>query len=322
MTEIDSTVWAQAQQDYAASGLVPAWEELRFAQQMAFVQRAEKGQVAPAVSDVGIFYDVPAEDYHRKELGVASNSALTRIAKTPSHYRAWVDDVEPAEESDALTLGSALHCAVFEPSVYASDWVTAPTVDGRTKEGKAIKAEWQAANAGKREITLEKRATVEAMTASLRAHPIASLLIQGGKAEVTLRWLDPVTGLRCKARADYWREDLATAIDLKTTQDASNAEFARSCAKYRYHVQAAHYTEGFAALQKPIESFVFIAVEKAPPYAVSVKVFGEETIDFGKSKWRQAMRLLADCTHRDTWPGYPQEIEVIELPAWAMKESA
>lgn len=274
---------------------------------------------------------MPAAEYHRKELGVASNSALTRLAKSPAHYRAWL--VEPeSEPSEALLIGSAVHCAAFEPEVYAADWVTAPEPPAfahkGTKVGKEERTEWaqdllawRAASEGKRFITREQRRLVTEMVASLRAHPIASQLLRGGGAELTLRWIDAATGVSCKARADYYRADLKTCIDLKTTNDASSAEFARSCARYRYHVQAAHYSEGFAALGSPLDAFVFVCVEKSFPYAVSVKTFGDDTIAFGRAKWSEGMRMLADCLAVNSWPGYPDEIEVIDLPVWAMKET-
>lgn len=325
MTEIDSTVWAQAQQDYAASGLTPAWEELRFAQQMAFVQRAEHGAPVPATSDVGIFFDVPAEDYHRKELGVANNGALSRVAKSGAHLLAWYNDTAKSAETPAMVLGSAFHDAVLLPARFEKLWSIEPewqNESARSKAGKAERAEWAVANPGVRILSADDMATVLAMRDSLQAHPVIGHSLVGGFAEVTLRWLDPDTGLKCKARADYYRRDLKLAFDLKTTFDASLDTFPKSCANFNYHVQDAHYSAGFEALGEPLDGFVFVAIEKEPPYAISVTMFGDATKEFARRVWRERMGALNQCVTTKKWPGYSQEIEVIELPTWAMKESA
>ena len=40
----------------------------------------------------GIFYDVPAAEYHRAYLDVANNSGLKVIdERTPLHYKTWVE---------------------------------------------------------------------------------------------------------------------------------------------------------------------------------------------------------------------------------------
>ena len=102
-----------------------------------------------------------------------------------------------------------------------------------------------------------------AMAAAVRSHQAAAELLRDGQAEQSFWWDDADTGLRCKCRPDWLNG--ATVIDLKTTTDASPAGFAKSCATFRYHVQASHYLAGL-----PAERFIFIAVEKVYPYAVGV----------------------------------------------------
>ena len=79
------------------------------------------------------------------------------------------------------------------------------------------------------------------------------------------------TGLQCKCRPDWISADGGILVDLKTTEDASPREFQRSIAKWRYHVQAGWYMAGIeAAYGTRPSGFIFIAVEKKPPFAVGV----------------------------------------------------
>ena len=64
-----------------------------------------------------------------------------------------------------------------------------------------------------------------AMAGAVRSHQAAAELLRAGKAEQSFWWDDSDTGLRCKCRPDWLNG--ATAVDLKTTTDASPAGFAK-----------------------------------------------------------------------------------------------
>lgn len=102
-------------------------------------------------------------------------------------------------------------------------------------------------------------------------------------------------------------------VDLKTTLDASPAGFAKSVAKFRYHVQRAHYSEGF-----DIGNFVFVAVEKTPPYLVAVYVLDEQAEIKGQELRDRDIQLYMDCLENDFWPGYSEDIEELSLPNWSL----
>ena len=100
-------------------------------------------------------------------------------------------------------------------------------------------------------------------------------------------------------------------MDLKTTRDASPDGFGKSIANYRYHVQSAHYRDGFQAGR-----FVWVAVEIDPPYAVAVYIDGDEIHARGDGERLSDLRLYAECKASDKWPGYPDEVQNISLPRW------
>jgi hypothetical protein len=150
------------------------------------------------------------------------------------------------------------------------------------------------------------------MCAAVREHPAAAALLQSGKAEQSFWWDDQATGLRCKCRPDWYCG--ATVVDLKTTTDASPAGFAKSVANFRYHVQQEHYLAGTFA-----DRFIFIAVEKAYPFAVGVYQLDADAMAHGAELRRQNMQLIADCRAIGEWPGYGTGIESLSLPSWALR---
>jgi exodeoxyribonuclease VIII len=103
-------------------------------------------------------------------------------------------------------------------------------------------------------------------------------------------------------------------VDLKTTTDASPAGFARAVERYRYHVQAAYALDGWPqAGGGTVERFVFIAVEKTPPYAVGLYDLSPALLRQGRWLYQQALRTAEGCLTRQYWPGYDPEIITLPL---------
>jgi len=269
------------------------------------------------VIDPGIHKALPAADYHRRELGVVSNSALKHVRRSPAHYKAWIDGTAPDKDTPALAFGRAFHMAILEPEKFSSAYVEMPKFDGRTKEGKASRAAWEAQHSDAEPLLFDDMLTITAMSESVRRHPLASQMIREGQAELTLAWKDEETWLSCKSRLDYYVEPLAMIVDVKSTENASWDDFRRDVAKYGYHVQDALYRSAALALDMPVQHFVLLAVEKSPPYAVATFTLDAEGIGRGYQAARRDIDTLAHCMKTGRWPGYSETIQTIEVPFWA-----
>jgi hypothetical protein len=267
---------------------------------------------------IGMHKAVPAGDYHRRELGVVSNSALKLVNRSPAHYKAWIEGASEERDSPALAFGRVFHCALLEPDVFRARYVAMPKFgDLRTKAGKEVRDAWLAEHAGADPITFDDMLTITSMVDSVRRHPLASKMIQDGEAELTLSWRDEETGLSCKSRLDYYVKDLAMIADVKTCEDASWDAFRRDVAKYSYHRQDALYRSAALELDLPVQHFVLLAVEKSPPYAVATYTLDGEGIGRGYQAARRDMNVLAECLKTNRWPAYPETIMEIEVPPWA-----
>lgn len=279
-------------------------------------------QLQPAESPIahlppGLSIGTPAELYHRRVLGVVSNSALKQFSRTPRHYRAWVDGLD--KESPALDFGRAFHCALLEPERFAAAFPILPEFKG-TGSVKAREAWVEDQGPDAQPIKPEAADRIAAMVASVRDHPIAREASRHGLAEVTLTWQDEPTSLWHKARADYWREDKALLLEVKTCRDASPAGFVRAIAEYRYHVGAALYVEGFQALDKPIKHYVMLAIESDPPHACATYTLSAETEGRGFDLLEREREAFAACLRADYWPAYSDKTIALSLPRWALND--
>lgn len=188
---------------------------------------------------------------------------------------------------------------------------------------REVVAQWEAVNGHRRILTPDQWAQIHGMRESVMAHPAASRLLTSvpGKAEISFYWNDAKTGEVCRMRPDWLRDD-DLIVDLKTCEDASLDGFAKSVANWRYDVQDAFYSDGFEAVtgRKP-KGFVFIAVEKKPPYAVGVYVLDAETKEIGRAQYREDLDKYAECKANDVWPGYGDTIQKLNMPGWHKRKT-
>lgn len=258
----------------------------------------------------GIVPDFDNELYHSAE-GL-SKSDLDLLHKSAAHYHsAKTTKTLPTE---AMIFGTAFHTLVLEPERFQKEYVKAPALSKRTTEGKKA---WAAiAEAGQTALAPADYSALIQMRESVLENQIARELIENSRHEQSA-WAE-LEGVLGKCRPDMWHPELRVMADLKTTSDASPSEFARTVAKFRYHVQDAWYRQVWerAGGDKP-EGFIFIAVEKQPPYAVGIYTL---SLDAKAQGWAEAIADLQTYRNAQTekqWRGYSSKIEEIELPRWA-----
>lgn len=209
-----------------------------------------------------------------------------------------------------------------------------------------VQAEWMQNNGHRIVLSEEQWTQLHTMRDAIMAHPAAGkLLAAPGEAELSAYWheqvVDQATGdvidtVLCRVRPDYWRKD-GIIVDLKSTEDASREGFARSIAKWRYHVQDPFYRDGLTkALHQcggfedfaPPRAFVFIAVEKdacivdGVAKGVAVYTLDDDSLSLGRMEYQQDLRSYAACMRDDSWPGYSTRITQIKLPAWQFSRAA
>ena len=272
------------------------------------------------INKTGIYRDIPSSEYHAGP-GLGSGH-LRELLKSPLHYITSINS--PSKETPAMKLGTATHCAILEPERFEIEYVEAPCVDRRTKDGKALWSELE--QSGKIVLSSEEYSKVTEMARAIKVHELASKLVSGGVSEQSVYWDQKVSSLDipeilCKSRPDYIKrlKKGYVIVDIKTTQDANIVEFQRKAYyKWFYHLQAAHYVRGFERVTgEKVIAFIYIAIESELPYAISVFKAGDDYLKAGEKKTQELYELYANCVAKDNWPSYSSGIQELRLPKWA-----
>lgn len=283
----------------------------------------------------------PASDndaYH-KDWTRIGKSGLDLIHQSPSHYYAKYLDPnrEREKQTPALFMGSATHKAILEPDTFLQSYVvmddteTCKEIGGKaprsTNRYKEWTAEFEQANRGREVISADDFRLCLKLRDSVYANPTAALLLEKGIAEQRIDWVwngddengNPIA-VKCKSKPD-WLSHNGFIVDIKTTEDASPNGFGKSSFNYRYHVQAPFYTDAYIHKfgERP-RGFVFVAVEKRPPYAVAVYYTYDDLDNFGRREYEKDLRAYHKCLLTNEWPGYGTEPKPLVLPAWAYRQ--
>lgn len=281
----------------------------------------------------GAIVDEPASTYYARSLDTANHTGMAIInRRSAAHFKHWVENPQDDAETAAFAFGKAFHCATLEPDVFDRTYVVLPkgapamptsrqwNAKNPSAESRLAMVWWtrfNEANAGRTILSLDDYDRCRRMAESIRNHSdaVAGLLV-AGRREVTFRWVDDESGMKCKARADQY-ESGEFMLDLKKTIDASPDGFARSITRYLYDQQAAHYCDGARACDKPVPQYVILACEDAPPFVCQPYFLDPMAEERGWNLRRRALRIQAECLRTGRWPGYSTTFEQISLPTYA-----
>ena len=264
---------------------------------------------------IGIF-DMPDAEYFAAD-GL-NNSYLWRlINKTPAHAQVQT------EKTDAMTLGSAVHLAVLQPELADKGIKQGP----KARRGKVWKEAIEEADAaGVILLTESDYHTCMTMRDKVWQSPAIASILGGGGAIYEQAAFFEYRGQQCKLKMDCAKDVL---IDLKTAADASPRGFAQSVASYGYHQQAASYTYGWnSAIGSSkgvyfgkINTFLFLVIEKSPPYAPAIYELDAQTTAEGWASYNAAIDLHLECEERQHFHGYAAEKVLLSLPPYAFKHT-
>lgn len=261
------------------------------------------------------------DEYHSDTESISKSHLDTIATGSPRHY--WHKYLNPQRvrqpPTPEMIMGTAVHTAVLEPDLFPSEVIQSPGFDRRTKAGRAEYEAFQAEHAGKIILDPDDYAICLAIRDAVYQHPVAAGLLRApGKAEQSFYAIDPETGELIKCRPDYLHDSGELIVDLKTTKDASPAGFGRSAANLRYPVQTAWYNGVLDTLygEHP-QTWVFLAVEKEPPYAIGLYYVDEDVLERAKTAARRDLLAIAEFKRRNEWPDWGMEPQPLILPAWS-----
>ena len=232
-----------------------------------------------------------------------------------------------------MKLGNDFHTLVLEEQSFFERCVQGLDMDGRKKEVKEFNAAQELE--GKRVIKAQTKYNqagdldiwkpsdwfkIHEMNHSINNHTSAKYLLKDaeGPREATLVWTDTVagTGAHCKARMDRYVPEMKAVVDLKSAADASKDGFRRAITKYGYDIQAAWYTDGAIANGLEVDGFIFVAIEKQPPYAIGTYLLKMDWIEAARADYIKLLEMYEKCKKEDKWPAYDDTIVELDMPKY------
>lgn len=236
---------------------------------------------------------------------------LRDLADSPARCRYF--QLNGRSITKEMRLGSAIHCRLLEPEIFESKYVTIKNENSRTKAAQEAKAELIEEFGEDCFLPWADYNKVISIADTIQSdREFAKLEKAFSLKELAVVWDDAETGLRCKALFDAISLTGQFIADLKTCPKSNPQDFRWKVVRDGYDVQAAHYMKGAAAAGIDIEDFIFIAVEKTPPFMVGIYPLTIKSINAAKDKHTELMKRYAVCSQHNKWPGYG--MQDLDLP--------
>lgn len=254
--------------------------------------------------------DLTDSEYFDEFRTYLSSTDIRRILRSPAHFKN-----PQALDTPATRFGSLAHAFVLLQHVAEARYRPRADVDGRTKEGKAIR-DWENSLVASQGVEFVSKADYDAavsIATSVRTHLGCCSILAGGLAEVS-GIVEGFCDINARIKPDYRTDSLIA--DVKTTTDARPDAFVRSIVSFGYAVQAAYYVDVAEAIDGKKRRFYWVAVEKDAPFAVAVYEASDAMLEYGRSQYRKAIELYKECASLDLWPAYSQQVQTLDLPGW------
>lgn len=268
------------------------------------------------ILEPGIYDGIDETTYHRDadlapELGHSlSASGAKTLLQSPERFAYEREHGRPA--TDSMDLGTIVHALVLRGGdtrirvVDAYDW--------RKPAHQAARKEWR--TQGLVPCHRGELLAASKVARAVRAHKLAGAIFSTGRPEVSLYWVDPETGITCRGRIDWVRDN--ALVDLKTVGRYGGAEpetFGRQSASLNYPMAAAHYSDGWRILTGELLPFVTVTVEIDPPHFITVGVYDPADLDAGRRRMDEAKAEFARRESSGEWVDEP-EVITIPIPGW------
>jgi hypothetical protein len=263
-------------------------------------------------------------DYHADFEYVGHSMAAVAMKSTQRFNAIYVaKTLLPDPPTPDMVLGSLFHTLTLTPTAFDDEFLIAEGC--KMRQGKR----WDGyhAEAEETDRTAVMPAQVElakAMREAVFAEPEARVLLEAADPiEESIRWVDPATGIKRKAKPDFlvldgydWR----WCVDLKSAVDATEDAFCVSVFKWGYHDQGDWYLDAckhkYADLPGPW-IFAWIVPWKTPPHDVYVYHADSHFLAIGAENNAVALARLRDCYGSGDWraPGQ-KKLQTLKPKHW------
>lgn len=273
-----------------------------------------------APSERGLYRGVPEAVYHGDRSSVSSSQLRDLGRMTPYEFW-WRREHHVRKVTEDMEFGTAVHVLALEPERAGEKLIE---VGSKTWNGKADQEiRRRARTEGKVALLTARMESARWMARNILDDPDVGHMIRAGQVEVSGYCPDPMTGLMRRIRPDClytMPSGRVVALDIKKSDSASPAHFAKSIRNFGYYQQEPHYVDVLHDLDVDISDFLFVVVSDTAPHLVTVNRVPADFVEHGRLCNRIALDLYAECTSSGHWPKFASGIHEYPQPAWAYRE--
>lgn len=281
------------------------------------------------------------EELMELKQGIFHNISFLNYLKIPAYNSSYLKELipvpakakEPIEDSPEKKLGRGSHSYTLEQKSFWNNFIVAGNLAANTKEGianlsdllifhvgltedtkltgkkyKEYVLETVQEKTGKEVISHLDYGIIKQMDKAVKQHPTAGQLLSKGRAETTIVWQDPTTGLFCKGRIDFlpvMDDGSLHMVDLKSTKNADKYLFRKDVEYLKYFWSSAFYAYGWYIITKKFcERFHYIAVEKKSPYRTEAIYLSDSHLVKGLDMMQKALMVEVECKKHNFWPNW------------------
>ena len=271
---------------------------------------------------------------YRAHTDYKSASDLKLIKRSPMHLD---KREEKKKKLGALDFGKAFHEFILEPETFEKTHVLYD--EGmRPEQEKGITSklnqQWKKELfqlAHSRDLSIiskEQISMIEAMKDQLMSHFYARHLLTKGTSEAS--FFSELDGVNVKCRPDSWivkgKNGSNVIVELKTCMDARTEKFKRDLVTYDYYIALAFYIDIVEKVTGKPTDYIFIAIEKEPPFGFNLFRPSDQMIACGRYEYEVMIEIWKQCQESKSFPGYgvwtdnKYDVQEIDLPGYAIKE--
>lgn len=274
---------------------------------------------------IGIFDKIDNDVYHAGP-GVSS-SGLQMLRESPfamqkNYFPFRYQERESAAERN-LTIGSAIHCKLFEPEKFSDIYYTSSE---RMRNTAAYKED---VRSFPQHIVLSKKEgdMIDEMLLNVQLLEDYKLMLDpNGVSEKAFWSVHPQTGILIKCKADRIANQYIW--DAKSCQDSSLKKFNRNAEDCLMYLSAALYIDVVNDVFKNvipyfpgIRGFRIIAMEKqSSPFVSQIYQFDDHSIELGREHYNSLLNVYSECLEKNEWPfeskKYSTKTQLLTMSEW------
>lgn len=250
------------------------------------------------------------------------SSQLKTIMSSPRDF--LFSQKAKKKETSAQTKGSLWHSYILERDLYHEEHIIQPEDWGSLVENPGRK-KWnefkeKAKKLGKIPVKYKDASDLLLLDEVIDSHEELKNILATHKAEAS--FYGECDGINLKSREDLWNPELGMVWDVKTTsKDLDEDTLAKVIFDNGYHFSAAHHMKVMDLAGYPCTGWGWIFVSTSTPCPhIIIKKASKELLEYGLQDWKYAFSMLKECTEKNSWPGFDEEISEIGLPDWVERK--